>query len=148
METRSSVGEPHPPRLSLEVRPDGSVAFEFQLPDNVVSYRAYRFPWNSAPVDTSAKINIAVPTSFTLDQNYPNPFNLTTVIQYSIPQLMEVSLKVYDVLGREVAILAGGSKPPGYYSVNFDATRFSSGVYFYRFVAGSEVITKKMTLLK
>ena len=131
-----------------EVRPDGSVALEFQLPDSVVSYRAFRFPWNHASRVTSVENNNAVPTVFALEQNYPNPFNPTTVIRYAVPQQTNVSLKVYDMLGREVAILADGSKPSGSYAVQFDASRYSSGVYVYRLLAGSQVITKKMTLLK
>jgi hypothetical protein len=131
-----------------EVRPDGSVALEFQLPDSVVSYRAFRFPWNYASTVTSVESNNTVPTTFTLEQNYPNPFNPTTVIRYTVPEQTNVSLKVYDMLGREVAILADGSKPSGSYAVQFDASRYSSGVYIYRLLAGSQVMTKKMTLLK
>jgi hypothetical protein len=131
-----------------EVRPDGSVALEFQLPDNVVSYRAFRFSWPDASATTTIDSNNAVPTAFVLEQNYPNPFNPTTVIRYAVPQQTNVSLRVYDMLGREVAILADGDKPPGSYTVQFDASRFSSGVYFYRLLAGSEVISKRMILVK
>ena len=137
-----------PDAAVTEVTPDGSVALEFQLPDNVVSYRAFRFPWNGAPPDTSAGSSPAAPTSFTLEQNYPNPFNPTTVIRYTVPQQTNVSLRVYDILGREVAILADGNKIPGSYAVQFDATRFASGVYFYRLVAGSAVFSKKMTVMR
>ena len=131
-----------------EANPDGSVALEFQLPDNVVSYRAFRFPWNGTSTDTFEEGNNSAPTSFALEQNYPNPFNPTTVIRYTVPQQTDVSLRVYDMLGREVAILADGNKPPSSYAVQFDASRFPSGVYFYRLLAGSEAISKRMTLLK
>jgi len=88
------------------------------------------------------------PTEFELTQNYPNPFNPTTTIKYQIPELSFVTVKVYDVLGNEVAILANEEKPIGSYEVDFNASALSSGVYFYRLQAGSFVETKKMILLK
>ena len=89
------------------------------------------------------------PNSFVLSQNYPNPFNPSTKIEFVIPKSSFVNLKVYDVLGREVAILVNEEKQPGIYEVNFDASGFSSGVYFYRLRAGSNYsITQKMVLLK
>ena len=89
-----------------------------------------------------------IPSGFALLQNYPNPFNPTTTIQYSIPQRSNVILKVYDVLGNEVAVLVDEEKERGVYSVNFDASNFASGIYLYRLHAGSFVETKKMILLK
>ena len=89
-----------------------------------------------------------VPTAFRLFQNYPNPFNPTTRIQYSVPSTQYISLKIYDVLGREVALLVDGIRQPGTYTVRWDASRFSSGVYFYRLQAGKYVDTNKMILLR
>jgi len=83
-----------------------------------------------------------------LIQNYPNPFNPATTIKYSIPELSFVILKVYDVLGNEIAILVNEEKPIGNYEVEFDATTLPSGIYFYRLQAGSFVETKKMVLMK
>ena len=90
----------------------------------------------------------SIPNNFVLEQNYPNPFNPTTIIQYSVPQRSDVILKVYDILGSEVATLVNEEKTGGVYSVNFDASQLSSGIYFYRIQAGSFVETKKMILLK
>ena len=89
-----------------------------------------------------------VPNNFKLNQNYPNPFNPTTIIQFSISQQSFVTLKVYDVLGREVAALVNEEKETGSYNVSFDASSFSSGVYIYKIQAGNFINSKKMVLLK
>uniref|UniRef100_A0A7V2ZIU6 T9SS type A sorting domain-containing protein n=1 Tax=Ignavibacterium album TaxID=591197 RepID=A0A7V2ZIU6_9BACT len=94
------------------------------------------------------KLESLNPDNFTLAQNYPNPFNPTTTIQYSIPQRGNVSLKVYDVLGNEVSTLVNEEKERGVYSVNFDASHFSSGIYFYRLKADNFIQTKKMILVR
>jgi len=85
---------------------------------------------------------------FNLKQNYPNPFNPSTSIQYAISNRQFVSLKVYDVLGNEIATLVNEEKPAGNYEVNFNALRLSSGIYFYKLQAGSFVETKKMILMR
>ena len=89
-----------------------------------------------------------IPDNFELSQNYPNPFNPVTTIQYSIPQRSNVTLKVYDMLGNEIAILVSEEKDRGAYSINFDASGLASGIYLYRIQAGSFVETKKMILLR
>ena len=89
-----------------------------------------------------------IPKDFSLSQNYPNPFNPSTTISYTIPKQGKVSLKVFNVLGSEVAELVNEEKGAGSYQVSFDATNLSSGVYFYRIKAGDFVQTKKMILLK
>ncbi len=88
------------------------------------------------------------PFIFALQQNYPNPFNPVTVIKYQLPSAEKVSVKVFDVLGKEVATLVNENKQPGYYEVSFDASNLASGLYFYRIEAGSFVETKKMMLIK
>ncbi len=95
------------------------------------------------------------PLMYKLEQNYPNPFNPITTIKYKIPELSFVTLKIYDVLGSEVATLVNEEKPAGRYEIVFDAANLSSGVYFYRLQAvptgrqaGSFVETKKMVLLR
>jgi hypothetical protein len=88
------------------------------------------------------------PLVYLLSQNYPNPFNPTTKIIYAIPQLSFVTLKVYDVLGKEVAALVNQEKPTGSYEVNFNGSELTSGIYFYRLQAGDYLETKKMILLK
>jgi photosystem II stability/assembly factor-like uncharacterized protein len=85
---------------------------------------------------------------FTLSQNYPNPFNPSTTIIYSIPIAGKVSLKIFDVLGNEIATLVNEEKTSGKYTVNFDASNLTSGVYFYRLQTGDFISTKKMILLK
>ncbi len=89
-----------------------------------------------------------VPGSFSLEQNYPNPFNPTTNIQYGIPVSGLVTLKVYNVLGQEVASLINQVQNPGIYTVNFDASRFASGMYLYRITAGNFTQVKRMMLIK
>lgn len=90
----------------------------------------------------------AKPESFALHQNYPNPFNPSTVINYQLPVSGKATLKVYDVLGNEVATLVNEEKPAGTYEINFDASRLTSGIYFYSLKTGSFVETKRMVLLK
>lgn len=85
---------------------------------------------------------------FNLDQNYPNPFNPSATISFSIPSSTFTSLKVYDILGNEVATLVEGEKPAGNYEVSFDASFLSSGTYFYRLSSGSFTEVKKMILIK
>jgi hypothetical protein len=89
-----------------------------------------------------------LPQQFLLQQNYPNPFNPTTTIKYQLPAQSHVTLKVFDVLGREVATLLDGVEQAGYKSVTFDASRLSSSVYFYRLQAGNYIETKKLLLLR
>lgn len=89
-----------------------------------------------------------IPTSTELSQNYPNPFNPTTTIKYSIPQSGFVTLKVYDVLGKEIFLLVDEEKQPGIYQIEFDAEKLSSGIYFYQLQYGATIINKKMLLLK
>jgi len=93
------------------------------------------------------------PVSFVLEQNYPNPFNPVTKIKYSIPTSVNgdwsgVSLKVYDVLGNEVAVLVDEVKEAGKYEITFDASELSSGIYLYRLEAGSFIKIFKMMLIK
>ena len=89
-----------------------------------------------------------IPASYNLEQNYPNPFNPITKIKYQIPKNSFVSLRIFDLLGNEVAILVNENKKAGYYEVNFDGTNYASGVYFYRIEAESFVNFKKMMLIK
>lgn len=93
-----------------------------------------------------------IPTEFSLEQNYPNPFNPSTRIRYSIPyekvERSRVTLKVFDVLGNEVATLVNEEKPAGSYEIDFNTDEYSSGVYFYRMTAGKFTEMKKMILLR
>lgn len=88
------------------------------------------------------------PISYSLNQNYPNPFNSSTVISYSIPSSSNVELKIYDILGREVATLINVFQSAGSYNISFDAGSLSTGIYFYRITAGRFSDVKKFILLK
>ena len=81
-------------------------------------------------------------------QNYPNPFNPTTVISYQLFESKMVMLKVYDILGREVAVLVNEAKSVGTHTVSWDAAKLPSGVYFYQLHAGGRVVARKMVLTK
>jgi hypothetical protein len=89
-----------------------------------------------------------LPKGFSLDQNYPNPFNPTTKIRFSVGTYGYTSLRVFDLLGREVSTLVNEEMNPGTYSVTWDATGMPSGVYFYRLSAGAVNETKKLLLLR
>jgi hypothetical protein len=89
-----------------------------------------------------------LPELYTLSQNYPNPFNPATQIEFSIPKQSQVSLKVFNLLGQEVATLVNGVLPVGHHTATFNASNLASGVYFYRIDAGSFSSTRKMLLLK
>ena len=94
------------------------------------------------------EVKTGAPTKFELLQNYPNPFNPSTTINYSLPIKGHVVLKVYNVLGKEVAVLVNGNMEPGNYSAIFDASKFSSGVYLYELTTGNSRMSKKMILIK
>ena len=89
-----------------------------------------------------------LPSSFFLGQNYPNPFNPLTIIEYSLPRSGDVSLIIYNLLGEEVARLVDGFQQAGEYNTNWNASKISSGTYFYRLQAGDFVQTRKMLHLK
>ena len=91
---------------------------------------------------------VKLPTTYQISQNYPNPFNPTTQINYSVPKNSYVTLKVYNVLGQEVATVFAGNQKAGNYIATFDGNRLASGVYFYRLQAGSFSSVKKMVLMK
>jgi hypothetical protein len=89
-----------------------------------------------------------IPEIYTLNQNYPNPFNPVTQIKYGIPKQGLVTMKVYDVLGREITKLVNEVKTPGSYIVDFDGSNLSSGVYFYKLESNGFIDVKKMMLIK
>ena len=98
-------------------------------------------------------IKIAPPATYELFQNYPNPFNPTTVISYQLSAVSKTSLKIYDLLGREVTTLANEIQEAGYHQITFDAHRFASGTYIYRLLATDDqnnhhVFQKKLVLLR
>lgn len=97
---------------------------------------------------TNVSDNYKFPDQFSLSQNYPNPFNPSTIISYALPKETPVSIRVYNMIGQEVAALINQTQPAGNYEVNFDGSKLSSGVYFYKLKAGQYSETKKMILMK
>jgi len=136
---------------------------EYRFTDNTTTSGLYAYRLKQLDNDGTFKYSETIevlvsqiPNDFSLNQNYPNPFNPATKIRYSIPLVetqsseaaQNVLLKVYDVLGNEVATLVNEKKPAGVYETNFDASKLSSGIYLYKIQAGSFVQTRKMMLLK
>jgi hypothetical protein len=100
------------------------------------------------PVMGTNSQNSSIPIKFDMKQNYPNPFNPVTKINYEIPKASIVTLRVYDILGREVASLVNGNMEAGYYAYDFDASSLSSGVYIYKITAGTFEKTMRMMVIK
>jgi hypothetical protein len=97
---------------------------------------------------TGEMITLSNPVEFKLSQNYPNPFNPATIISYSVPKDGNVSLRVYNTIGQQVAELINATQNAGTYDVQFNAVGLSSGIYYYRLEANGFVDTKKMILVK
>jgi hypothetical protein len=118
--------------------------------------------WNVQSVDNNFNVSVfskeqritvnyienEIPAKFSLNQNFPNPFNPSTKIKYSIPKAENVTLKIYDILGRQIKTLVNEEKPAGNYSIEFNGKDMPSGVYFYQIRAGVFTETRKMLLLK
>ena len=127
---------------------------QYSFIDNTVTDGKYSYRLKQIDTDGKYKysdnveIDLGSPAEFSLRQNYPNPFNPSTSIQYAIGNRQFVSLKVYDILGNEVATLVNEEKPTGTYEIDFDASNLTSGIYFYQLTAGSFSQTKKMLLLR
>jgi hypothetical protein len=88
------------------------------------------------------------PTEFKLEQNFPNPFNPATTIKYAVPIRSNVLIKIYNIVGEEVAKLVNEEKEQGWYSLVFESSGLASGIYIYRMQAGNYISTRKMTLIK
>ncbi|HUX61635.1 MAG TPA: cellulase family glycosylhydrolase [Ignavibacteriaceae bacterium] len=123
--------------------PAGTHTLQVQFLAGGFNLNYLSFPEITKVSDSQAKV-----FTFSLAQNYPNPFNPSTVIKYSVPAKSLVNLKIYNMLGKEIATLVNGIKTPGDYSVSFNASELPSGIYFYRIIAGKNTEVKKMILLK
>ena len=115
------------------------------LADLITKNNTAKLKYASVGIKT---ISTEIPREFSLGQNYPNPFNPVTNIQFGLPKNSFVTIKIYDILGREVSVLLNEFKEAGLYEVNFNASKLSSGMYFYRIEAGSFSGIKRMVLLK
>jgi hypothetical protein len=134
-------------KIQFQLKTDGGVTRDGWFVDDIGIF-IYTIP-------TDVSDNADPVYTFSLDQNYPNPFNPTTKIKYTIPSISQsgvekslTTLKIYDVLGNETAVLVNEEKIAGNYEVEFDAANLSSGIYFYKLISGSFVDTKKMILLR
>ena len=132
--------------LKGTARSDG---FTGTVPNNIFgSGKVDAYDAVSTVVAGLERIDPALPEAFELAQNYPNPFNPATQIRFAIPRAAKVHLSVYDILGREVAVLVNEAMQPGQYEYEFDARELSSGIYFYRLEAGSFKQVRKMLLAR
>jgi hypothetical protein len=135
--------------------------FTTEIPDSCIIYFVVASDTGDPHVGSTARIDdlafvgiVGVddteqqPLAFGLDQNYPNPFNPSTTIKFQTQKSGFVSLRVYDILGREAAVLVNGEMETGEHTVRFDASNLPSGVYFYRLTAGGSSISKRMMLVK
>lgn len=123
------------------------------IKNEAVIFDAITWKYKGASSPALVAFSSTVPNQFSLCQNYPNPFNPTTNLRFTVPEARFVSLKIYDLLGKEVATLVGENLNPGSYAVRWDASGCPSGVYFYRLRASSGLTgnfseTKRLILLK
>ena len=126
-----------------------------QHPGQLTSGQLWYLPVRIITTEAAQRDN-SIPAKFSLDQNYPNPFNPTTTIKFTLPEASRVTLKLFNILGKELATLVDKEMETGVHKVLFDAKNFASGVYFYRIQAKSEdsdsrqtfVRSKKLILLK
>jgi hypothetical protein len=131
---------------AIAFSPSGDTAYVGVFASNTVpGVRRYIYSQTAVYVE---KEDGGIPTGYTLSQNYPNPFNPSTTIRFTITQTAQTTLKVYDVMGREVAALVNETLTPGAYTTKFDATNLPSGTYIYVLTSGGHRLTNKMLLLK
>jgi len=154
------------PNVTLKIKQPQSFQKDGYYPTNyTIEYDVTEQVYNivikdfvfSGPATSVENDGVGSPSEFLLFQNYPNPFNPSTIIKFTIPNnvilsglknLTQVQLKVFDILGNEIATLVNEEKSAGTYEISFDAGRLSSGLYFYKLQAGSLTVTKKMVLLR
>jgi hypothetical protein len=153
-QTQPEVMTLDPPNDSSSVFIARSDSIPYNFSDTIyVRFRATdRFvcKWTREPISIVGVTegSSGIPKVYALYQNYPNPFNPTSIIRYDLPKSSFVTLKIYDVLGRQVSTLVNERQEPGVHQVNWQPSGFASGVYFYRMQAGSFVETKKLILLR
>lgn len=155
---------PNADRLVVKISVDGGSTFPYTIFDKQGEALGTAPPQSSGFTPTASQwgtfaarygtvtglepVSTIAPSKFDLSQNYPNPFNPSTTIKYQIPNNSYVTLKVYDMLGKEVATLVNTNLKAGQYELKFNASNISSGVYFYKIIAGNFTDTKKMLIVK
>jgi hypothetical protein len=146
------ISHPATPTIAGWYQPSGVFALGVEsfngfayISDGLGGIQIYR---NLLVTPVSVEPNQTIVNKFNLEQNYPNPFNPSTKIKYEVVDKSFVTIKVYDVIGREVATLVNGEQSTGTYQVEFNASILPSGVYFYQLKTGNYLETKKMMLLK
>jgi hypothetical protein len=137
----------------IEAKAEAEALFTFEINRNVSINRKDTVEFMITSTDglmmtKSFIFSYTGPKEFKLEQNYPNPFNPTTKIQYQLSQEARVTLKVYDILGSEVATLVNEEQEAGCKEVQFNGINYASGMYVYRLIVGSFVSTKKMMMIK
>ncbi len=134
--------------LSVKLILEGVAEEYFNQTENINLVNTYLSCSEYLGKENKTKNNISPLTDYKLEQNYPNPFNPSTQIKYSIANNGFVAMKIYDILGREVEVLVNEEKQEGTYTINFNASHLSSGIYFYQVKANNFIDTKKMILLR
>ncbi len=135
--------------MKFEVKNIASLPVEVNLKQLRINEEETQFDVSTSIINLVTSVeNGGIPTEFELSQNYPNPFNPTTSIKFAIPQNDFVSIKVYDILGNEIAVLVNEELNAGFYNINFDASNLVSGLYIYRIQSNNFVDVKKMLLVK
>ena len=134
---------------------NSTLPIKYSFADNLLNTGKYQYRLKQIDFNGSYKyskiveVNLSdIPVNYQLNQNYPNPFNPSTTISYSIPKASFVTIKIYNILGNEVAALVNQEKPAGKYEINFNAIHLSSGMYIYKLSAGNFNEMKKMILMK
>ncbi|MCC5935488.1 MAG: T9SS type A sorting domain-containing protein [Balneolales bacterium] len=135
------IGLPAP----LTVVADPRTALPDQDPQPRLRLHLLPAPLSTVPPETGG---LSLPQQLRLDQNYPNPFNPSTQIRFQLPETAEVRLEVFNIQGQRVALLLRETRPAGTHTITFDAGPLASGVYLYRLQTGTQVLTRKMTVLK
>lgn len=130
-----------------EVTPGHNVVFQGAFLQGVYTYRGYKFPISGLPTQAGNDPSVT-PESFSLGQNYPNPFNPSTKFEYNIAKASFVEISIFDITGKELKKLVTEYEQPGKYTISFDGSRLSSGIYIYRLKAGDFMSSKKMILMK
>ena len=125
----------------------GECLVGFSNNSSTKSYKGFWYTYNES-LTTNIEDQLSIPTEYKLEQNYPNPFNPSTTIKFSLPENSMVTLKVYNIVGEEVATLINEERDSGWYEQSFDASKLASGIYIYRLSASSKVFSKKMMLVK